>query len=252
MRVLTGFHAIEEGLRAIEGKPSGIHIKYAKAGPRVKKILAQAQDLSIPCTQTTDQELDSLSAHLSETARDHRGIVMILANEEALKTPDFDEYLALLSKKERAVVLVLDSITDPHNVGAIIRSADQFAIDLVILPERRGATDFGIISRTSAGASSWVPLVITVNLTRAIDQLKEAGFWVYGADAGGQKLAETLFADKSLIIMGSEGTGMGRLIRERCDHIVSIPTSGKLDSLNVSVAAGILLYEIRRQIPSQG
>jgi len=104
-----------------------------------------------------------------------------------------------------------------------------------------------VISRTSAGASSWVQIVLVPNLVRAVGQLKEAGFWVYGADAGGTPAQDIKTSEKTALIMGSEGTGMARLLREKCDTIVSIPTSGKLDSLNVSVAAGILLYEIRRK-----
>ena len=269
MRIITGFHAIEEELKALaatakakesakKAKPddpariadpsriAGIRLQYAKPGPRVKKILAEAETLGIPAQKSTDAELDRLAASLPETARDHRGIVMVMEHAEAAAPLRLEDCVRALAKKDRATVLVLDSITDPHNTGAIIRSADQFAVDLVILPERRGATDFEVISRTSAGASSWVPIVMTSNLVRAVEQLKEAGFWVYGADAGGTPAPEMSISEKSVLVMGSEGSGIGRLLRETCDLIVSIPTSGKLDSLNVSVAAGILLYELRR------
>ena len=143
--------------------------------------------------------------------------------------------------------MILDSITDPHNVGAIIRSCDQFGADLVVLPSRRGAsTDSEIIGRSSAGASSWVPYMVVPNLIRVIELLKEEGYWIYGADAGGEKLNDLVVQknDKVAIVMGSEGSGMSRIVRENCDKILSIPTCGKLDSLNVSVAAGILLYRI--------
>lgn len=290
MRIITGFHAIEEELKALAvaaerrgekpsakpltvnptkpagpaktsasvpapGDPSriadpaktaGIRLLYTKPGPRVKKILAEAEILGVPAQQSTEAELDRLAATLQETARDHRGLVMVMENAEATAPLRLEDCVRNLAKKDNAVVLVLDSITDPHNTGAIIRSADQFAVDLVILPEHRGATDFEVISRTSAGASSWVPIVTTPNLVRAVEQLKEAGFWVYGADAGGKAAPEMGIADKSVLVMGNEGSGIARLLREKCDLIVSIPTGGRLDSLNVSVAAGILLYEIRR------
>ena len=142
---------------------------------------------------------------------------------------------------------VLDSVTDPHNVGAIIRSCDQFGVDLIVLPERRGAKDGEVIGRSSAGANAWVPTAIVPNLVRAVQQLKEAGYWVYGADAGGTKLTECNLSGKIVVIMGSEGTGISRLLTEQCDGILSIPTCGKLDSLNVSVAAGVLLYELSKQ-----
>jgi 23S rRNA (guanosine2251-2'-O)-methyltransferase len=248
MRIITGFHAIEEQLRAIEKekKSAGFRIVHSKPGPRVKKILAEAVKLGIPAQETPDENLDQMVASIPVTARDHRGIILVMENAEQDAPPRLEECVKELKDREEALVLVLDSITDPHNVGAIIRSADQFGVDLVILPERRGATDFEVISRTSAGASSWVKIVLVTNLVRAVEQLKEAGFWVYGADAGGSPAQDMKMAGKTALVMGSEGSGMARLLKEKCDAIVSIPTSGKLDSLNVSVAAGILLYEIRR------
>lgn len=254
MRLITGFHAIEEELRALKGnsagkgakKPEGIRLVHAKPGPRVKKIIEEATKIGIVNASASEAELDKMVAALPPTARDHRGVVLVKENEEQPARAGFDEHLSLLSAREKAVVLVLDSITDPHNVGAIIRSADQFSVDLVVIPENRSATDFEIIARTSAGASSWVNIAIVNNLVRAVERLKEAGFWVYGADAGGTSAMTLEIAPKAALVMGSEGSGIARLLREKCDRIVSIPTSGKLDSLNVSVAAGILLYELRR------
>lgn len=251
MRIVTGFHAIEETLKALEAekpapKTAGISIQYAKPGPRVKKILATAEKLSIPASETREKEIDALVKNLPLTAQDHRGVVLLMEHAEQEAPLQLDECLKALSNKESALVLILDSITDPQNVGAIIRSADQFGVDLVILPEHRSATDFEVIARTSSGAASWVQIVLTPNLVRATELLKKEGFWIYGADAGGENLAKTSFAKKTAVIMGSEGSGMARLLREKCDKTLSIPTQGKLDSLNVSVAAGILLYEIRR------
>ncbi len=255
MRVVTGFHAIEEELRSLEEKAKGsgraaldgISIRHDKPGPRVKKILAEAARIGVPASSATDAELDRLASALPEQARDHRGIVMLMAGEEAAAPVRIDEAIRALSGRESALVVVLDSITDPHNVGAVIRSADQFGVDLVILPERRGATDFGVIGRTSAGASAWIPCALTANLVRAAELLKEAGFWIYAADADGTAASELDLSGKVAIVMGSEGDGVSRLLKERCDGVVSIPTRGRLDSLNVSVAAGILLYEARRQ-----
>lgn len=248
MRIVTGFHAIEEELRSITDSvsPAGYRIMYTKPGPRVKKILQAAKTLSIPSVAVDMKELDTTVSTLPETARDHRGILLIMENAEALATLNFAEHLATFSLRKEALVLILDSITDPHNVGAIIRSADQFGVDLVILPDHRGASESEVIGRTSAGAASWVPTVRVPNLVRATEQLKEGGFWVYGADANGTNAAQLSIPEKSVLILGSEGSGISRLLKESCDAIVSIPTQGKLDSLNVSVAAGILLYEIRR------
>jgi 23S rRNA (guanosine2251-2'-O)-methyltransferase len=251
MRIITGFHAIEEALRAAEHdkaiiKNKGMKIVHSKPGPRVKKILASASLLGIPAAESSDADLNTMVKALPPTARDHRGIVLVLENDTEAAPIRLDECVKELANRDSALVVVLDSITDPHNVGAIIRSADQFGVDLVILPEHRGATDFEVISRTSAGASAWVKIAIVSNLVRAVESLKEAGFWVYGADAGGTPAPKLSISGKTALVMGSEGAGIARLLREKCDSIVSIPTMGKLDSLNVSVAAGVLLYEIRR------
>ncbi len=270
------------GISEKSEKTAGLKIYFSKPGPRVKKILAAAKEAGITCEQTSDAELDKLVSGLDETLRDHRGIVMEISGGSSKKPAanlvDFDSWVKLHSGKlgdleksaadgasgdldnlsnlgtsgtssSRCIVVILDSITDPHNVGAILRSCDQFGASLVIIPEHNSASDIAgneVIGRTSAGASAWVPVAIVNNLVRAAEQLKQAGFWVYGADAGGQNCRTIDFAEKSVLIMGSEGTGIASLLEKQCDTIVSIPTCGKIDSLNVSVAAGVLLYELSK------
>ena len=163
MQIITGFHAIEELLRSVEAqlekknsatKSSGLRLKilYAKQGPRVKKILAQAEKLFVAIERRTDAELDKLTASLPEYLQNHRGIILIdeRPQEQAPKL-SADALLAALASREKAFVVVLDSITDPHNTGAIIRSADQFAVDAVVLPERRSAGDFQTVELTGGG-----------------------------------------------------------------------------------------------------
>lgn len=261
MKIITGFHAIEEKIKSLEKNSKAI-LFYNKPGPRVKKIIAFAQSLCesknalIECRQVEVHELEKLVSTLPELARDHRGVVLQLSGNQKDETNlvEFSDLkihlknrISSKTENQKSVVVILDSITDPHNVGAIIRSCDQFGADLVVLPARRGAsTDSEIIGRSSAGASSWVPYMVVPNLIRVIELLKEEGYWIYGADAGGEKLNDLVVQknDKVAIVMGSEGSGMSRIVRENCDKILSIPTCGKLDSLNVSVAAGILLYRI--------
>lgn len=278
---ITGFHSIEEKVRSQKkdaqsaskaGASSGYKIYFSKPGPRVKKILAAAKEAGITCEQTNDAELDKLVSGLDESLRDHRGIVMEIsgsAKQPAANLVDFDSWVKTHSGEagtnedadtngdagknnnatSRCTVVILDSITDPHNVGAILRSCDQFGASLVVIPEHNSASDIAgneVIGRTSAGASAWVPVAIVNNLVRAAEQLKQAGFWVYGADAGGKNCRTIDFPAKSVLIMGSEGTGMSQLLEKQCDTIVSIPTCGKIDSLNVSVAAGVLLYELSK------
>ena len=254
MKIYTGFHSVEERIRSSQNKKeTGLKILYAKPGPRVKKIISQAKTQGIPCSETTEKELNSLVSNLSETAKEHRGIVLISENEKQVSENkvDFDQFLKSIENKDSSIVVILDSITDPHNVGAIIRSCDQFGVDLVVLPERRGASESEIIGRSSAGASAWVQTSVVSNLVRTVEKLKEAGFWIYGADAGGETAGQTSLQGKIALVMGSEGSGISRLLEEKCDKIISIPTCGKLDSLNVSVACGVLLYEIKRQSMQQ-
>ena len=141
---------------------------------------------------------------------------------------------------------MLDGITDPHNLGAILRSADQFGVDLVIIPERRSVQANETVQKVSSGAAQYVKMSVVTNLSREIAYLKENGFWVYGADMSGNSSYEEKFSKRSVIVMGSEGDGISQLVRKNCDYITSIPMQGHIDSLNVSVATGILLYEYRR------
>lgn len=255
MQTITGFHAIEEKLKSLSHeKAKCAKIYFDKTGPRAKKILDYCTTIGVQCIKSSKAELDSLVSHLDEGAKEHRGIVcQIETSQNENNIVEFTSLVPFLKKvwtentsaKKRSVIVVLDSITDPHNVGAIIRSCDQFSVDLVVLPSHRGAKDSEIVARTSCGADSWVPLMTTVNLSRALEALKENGYWVYGADANGEDIAKIAsFPDKIALVMGSEGCGISRLVKQHCDKIVSIKTSGKLDSLNVSVAAGVLLYAL--------
>lgn len=283
--ILTGFHAVEESVRNASIKKeniSSMQIFYSNPGPRIKKIIQQAKVAGISLTQVEMKTLDEMTKNLGTSERDHRGIVIKISGVEgrAKNIVDFDNWLSDFirnssenSKLEstsaelnfssnstststeeknnaRCTVVILDSVTDPHNVGAIIRSADQFGASLVLMPERNSANkinDNDVILRSSAGAAAWVPVSIVPNLVRCVEKLKDAGFWVYGADAGGINVSDGTFAKNTALVMGSEGSGISRFLKEQCDSIVSIPTCGKIDSLNVSVATGVLLYEIYRQ-----
>lgn len=250
--IYTGFHAVEEKVRLYSvSKPKEISLKifYSKPGPRIKKIISLAKDSNFEVSLVNEKELDSMVLPLPETARDHRGIILLVEGEKENSKNQIQLEQWITYCPENSVVIVLDSVTDPHNVGAILRSCDQFGASLMVVPDHRSAeiNSNEIIARTSAGASSWVDVAKVPNLVRAVQILKSAGFWIYGADAGGTTLSKIKFPQKTCIIMGSEGSGIARLLQEQCDEIVSIPTCGKIDSLNVSVAAGVLLYEVYRQ-----
>ncbi|MCL2765925.1 MAG: 23S rRNA (guanosine(2251)-2'-O)-methyltransferase RlmB [Treponema sp.] len=240
MIYLTGFHAIEERIRS--GKSCG-PLLVAKAGPRAKEITALAVKNKIRLERTGVFELDKI-------APDNRGIALQVPDHvsgEDSADISLDSFIAGLGDEKNSLVLILDEITDPHNYGAILRCCDQFAVDLVISRNRRNAKHAAIISQTSAGAVSWVAQAETANLVRAMDDLKECGFWIYGADMDGEPVYKKNLSGRIALVLGSEGSGISRLLREKCDGFIGIPSSGRIDSLNVSVAAGILLYEVKRQ-----
>jgi len=242
MNYLTGFHAIEERIKLHKtaGRACG-PILLAKAGPRARELVNLATSCKIPINRVGAFELDRI-------APGNRGI--------ALQVEDFgrgnadtsiEEFIGSLGDRSDVLALILDEITDPHNYGAILRSCDQFGVDLVISRNRRSAKHADVISKTSAGTAAWVPQAETANLVRAAQQLKDAGFWVYGADMHGEAAYSMNLRGKTALVLGSEGTGISRLLLENCDGTVGIPSLGKIDSLNVSVAAGVLLYEAQRQ-----
>lgn len=145
------------------------------------------------------------------------------------------------------LVLLLDGVTDPQNLGAILRAADVFAVDLVVIPEHDSVGLTPAAVKASAGASEWVPVAQVTNLSRAVERLKKEGFWVWGAEAGGEPAEGLDLTGKVALVLGSEGKGIRRNVAEHCDGMVSIPMGGHVDSLNVATATAVLLYEVRRQ-----
>ncbi|MFA5570453.1 MAG: 23S rRNA (guanosine(2251)-2'-O)-methyltransferase RlmB [Sphaerochaetaceae bacterium] len=237
---IIGFHAIEENLKTA-AKGSVLYLQH-NPNKRHLQLEQQANERRIKVQTVSTQELDSLSS-----SSDHKGAVLVLVASSQRRIRSLDELIEHVGEKERSLVVLLDGITDVQNLGAIMRSADQFSVDAVIIPQRRSAQNNETVMRISSGAARYVPLISVTNLVRELEFLQKQGYWVYGADMSGTSIAETSFAPKSVIVMGSEGEGLGQLVHKRCDHIISIPTSGHIDSLNVSVATGIILYEYRRQ-----
>lgn len=243
---ILGFHAIEEALKqAPQGSVLYICRNMEKRNERLESLAKVNRGVAV--RKIAKVEMDRMTQ-----GADHRGAFLELSRtreKSAVKnsTLSVKDFLNSLSDDKGALVLVLDGITDVQNLGAIMRSADQFSADLVLVPERRSAQSNETVLRISSGAAQYVPTATVTNLVREIELLQKHGFWVYGADMGGSPISSTRFPERTVLVMGSEGDGMSQLVAKRCDHIVSIPTSGHIDSLNVSVAAGILLYEFRRQ-----
>lgn len=246
---ITGIHAIEE---ALKNASHGSTLYLLKGDKRNASLALMAQaNGKTAVKKVSSVELDKLAG-----STDHRGAVLDIGSRTSgsrggrIQETTVDEFCRSLKDGQPALVLALDEITDPHNLGAILRSADQFSAALIIVPERRSASANETVIRISSGAAQYVRLATVTNLSRELEALKDHGFWVYGADMNGESSYSTSFSPRSVIVMGSEGSGMRALVRAKCDHIVSIPMSGHIDSLNVSVAAGILMYEYRRNFPA--
>ncbi len=248
--IISGYHAIDEYLKL--GVPGTLWIVAGKkpALRRVAELETTARSRGISVSVARD--VTELAAALGIGPEAATGALFVLSSarqaQDGKNRQEAAGLEAILPELgDDSLVLLLDGITDVHNLGAVLRSADQFAVSAVIVPTHNSARETATVGRISAGASAHVPVLEVTNLTRAIEALKEGGFWVYGAEAAGENVSTCSFTGKNALVMGSEGRGISRLVRDNCDKLVSIPTRGHIDSLNVSVAAGILLYEIRRQ-----
>lgn len=241
MEKLLGIHAVEEALaagRAIER----VVIAKGRHGDRVEAIVRRARERGVPVRFEDRVQLDRLAA-----TPEHQGVVALAAAKPALSLEDL-----LASGPRHGLLVLLDGIEDPHNLGAIVRTALAAGADGVIIPERRAAGLTEAVSRASAGALEHLPVARVKNLARAMEELKQAGYWLVGLD----EHAEKNYADADLtvpvaLVLGSEGQGLHELVRKRCDFLVSIPTTGPVRSLNVSVAAGVVLFEALRQRASR-
>ena len=239
-----GHHAIEEALKKA-GMGSTLFVERSRS-EKLDALIREARLTGKVAVKKVSRE--ELTRMLP--GADLRGALLDMGGPRRgasrLQEVGVEEFCASLSDDDGALVLILDGITDPHNLGAILRSADQFGVSLVVIPERRSVQANETVVKVSSGAAQYVPLSVVTNLSRAIAALKDNGFWIYGADMAGESSYSIEFARRTAIVMGSEGDGISQLVRKNCDHIVSIPMRGHIDSLNVSVAAGILLYEFRR------
>jgi 23S rRNA (guanosine2251-2'-O)-methyltransferase len=240
---LTNLNAIEETIRA---RSMGLllYVDVTAAG-RARAIANQATAAGIRVSSLKREEL-----HRLVPGQDCRGLVLELAGQStpALSLADLgDRIQTAVVAGQQPIVLALDGITDPHNLGAIIRSADQFGALAVVIPERRAAQGGPVVHAASAGAVAWVPLITVKNLVRALEELKALGLWCIGSDMAGLPAHQRQLNCPVLLVMGSEGSGLSPLVARTCDELVRIPTNGQVDSLNVSNACAVLLYELQRQ-----
>lgn len=230
-------------LEALKGDRSINKLIIAKGttGGSLSEIRAKALAKKIPIQEVERTNLDSLAE-----GANHQGVMALVAARDYVEVEDI---LAIAKQKgEDPLILLLDEIEDPHNLGAILRSADGAGAHGVIIPKRRSASLTETVAKASAGAVEYVPVARVSNIAQTIEVLKQQGIWIVGADALGDKVYwEQDMTGPLGIVVGSEGKGIGRLIKEKCDFIVGIPMKGKISSLNASVAASLILFEVLRQ-----
>ena len=230
LEVIYGVRPVIEALRS--GRRKVFEILDATGNGEVRRV---AHERGTPVKTVSRHEIEEIARGVV-----HQGVA---ARVKAYPYTVLDEVLAV----PEPLVVVLDGITDPRNLGAILRVADGAGASGVVIPKDRATGVTPVAVKASAGASEHVPVARETNLRRAIDRMKKSGVWVYAAEIGGTAYADLDLAGPVALVLGSEGRGVRRLVREGCDSVVSVPMLGAVGSLNVSVAAGILLYEVRRQ-----
>jgi 23S rRNA (guanosine2251-2'-O)-methyltransferase len=200
-------------------------------------IAAKARDAGIPVKTVDSKKLDIMSEGMS-----HQGVIATAAQTKYL---ELEELLAV--KKDNPIFIACAGIEDPHNLGAIIRTAEAAGVSGIIIPKRRNVSVNATVMKTSAGAAAILPVCRVGNLASALDTLKDNGVWIYGADMDGESVYKTSLSGSVCFVIGAEGDGLPALIRKKCDVLVSIPMTGQINSLNASVAAGIIMFEAVRQ-----
>ncbi len=237
--LIIGRNAVSEALRSERAIDTLLVVKGERNGS-IGRILAECREKKIVIKEVDKKKLDFMCGQ-----GNHQGVAAYAAAHEYAEVEDI---LALAEERgEAPFIIVCDGIEDPHNLGAIIRTAETAGAHGIIIPKRRNASLTWAVGKASAGAVEYMPVARVGNLASSLDELKEKGIWVYSADMDGKNWCETDFAGGVALVVGSEGNGVSRLIREKSDFIVSLPMKGKITSLNASVAAGILMYEVSRQ-----
>ena len=238
--IIEGRNAVIEALRAGRAIDK-IFIARGDVDKTLGHIASKARDKGIVVVESDRKKLDFMSQ-----THAHQGVIALCAVREYCNVDDI--FAIAEERDEKPFIIVCDEISDPHNLGAIIRSAECAGAHGVIIPKRRSAGLTAIVDKASAGAAEHMAIARVPNIPAAIKELKDRGLWIYGTAADGQSgLWNTDFTGSMALVIGSEGDGMGRLVRESCDFIVSLPMKGQVSSLNASAAAAIVMYEVLRQ-----
>ncbi|HYE08950.1 MAG TPA: 23S rRNA (guanosine(2251)-2'-O)-methyltransferase RlmB [Patescibacteria group bacterium] len=239
MNLIEGRNPVLEALKS--GREiDKIFIQKGASEGSIRQIIAIAREKNLLIKEVDKIKLDNLSL-----THNHQGVI---ASAALYKYYEIEEILDIAKEKgEDPFIIILDEITDNHNLGAIIRTADAAGVHGIIIPKRRSASLTPVVAKTSAGAIEYVPVSKVTNINQTLEYLKKQGLWIIGADMSGETYYQKDMTGPIALVIGSEGEGIGRLIKENCDYLVKIPMSGKISSLNAGVSAGIIAYDIFRQ-----
>ncbi len=237
--IIAGRNAVSEALKA--GRPiDSLYVQRGEKSGTLLTLIAKARERGITVKEADSRKLD----HLSGGAV-HQGVAAVAAVKEYAS---LDDILALADQRgEPPFLVVCDELEDPHNLGAVIRTAECAGAHGVVVPQRRSAGLTWSVGKSSAGAVEYLPVARVQNLANLLDELKRRGVWIYAADMDGSPWCGTDFTGPVALVIGSEGRGLGRLVKEKSDFVISLPIQGQVNSLNASVAAGVLCYEVCRQ-----
>ncbi len=239
MNVIYGMNSVAEALKARGKAFQWVGVAKERHDLRLQRVIEECRKISIPVRFLPRVELDRMAGTGA-----HQGVVAVTS---AKQYTDLDDVLAA-KRGQFSLVVVLDGVEDPHNLGAILRTADAAGADGVVIPERRAAGITGTVAKVSAGASEYLPVAKVTNISRTLEDLKAKGLWIAGLDERGPQTYDKVdYKMDCAIVLGAEGKGLHDLVKRKCDFLVSIPMLGKVPSLNVSVATGVMLYEVARQ-----
>ena len=239
MHYIYGINAVSEALKARGRAFEWVGMAKERHDLRLQRLIEDCRRLAVPVRFLQRTELDRMAGNAA-----HQGVVAVTS---AKQYSDLDDVVGA-KRGQYSLVVVLDGVEDPHNLGAILRTADAAGADGIVIPERRAASVTGTVTKASAGASEHLPIAKVTNIARTVEELKERNLWTVGLDERSSQTYDALdYNMDCALVLGAEGKGLHDLVKRKCDFLVSIPMLGKVSSLNVSVAAAVVLYEIVRQ-----
>jgi 23S rRNA (guanosine2251-2'-O)-methyltransferase len=239
MHYIYGINAVSEALKARGRAFEWVGMAKERHDLRLQRLIEDCRRLAVPMRFLQRTELDRMVGNSA-----HQGVVAVTS---AKQYSDLDDVVGA-KRGQYSLIVVLDGVEDPHNLGAILRTADAAGADGIVIPERRAASVTGTVTKASAGASEHLPIAKVTNIARTVEELKERNLWTVGLDERGSQTYDALdYNMDCALVLGAEGKGLHDLVKRKCDFLVSIPMLGKVSSLNVSVAAAVVLYEIVRQ-----